>query len=305
MRVFVTGATGWIGSALVPELIAAGHDVVGLARSDAGAAALDEAGAEALRGSLDDLDVLRKAAVDADGVVHLAFKHDVAFGGDFPAAGAADRAAIEVFGEALAGTGRPLVIASGMLETAVGELATERDHPDPAAVSVAAVRFANAQATLDLAERGVRASVVRLPPTVHGDGDNGFVPALVGVARTMGVSGYIGDGAARWAAVHRSDAATLFRLAVEKAPAGSVLHAVGDEGVPTRAIAEAIARHLGVPAASVAPEDAYDHFGWVGAFAGNDRAASGAITRELLGWEPTGPGLLADLDQGHYFAERS
>lgn len=305
MRVFVTGATGWIGSALVPDLLAAGHDVVGLARSDAGAAALDQAGATALRGTLDDLDVLRKAAADADGVAHLAFKHDLAFGGDFPAAAAADRAAIEVFGEALAGTGRPFVIASGTLETAVGELATERDRPDPAADSAAGVRFANAQATLDLAERGVRASVVRLPPTVHGDGDNAFVPALIAVARDKGVSGYIGDGAARWGAVHRSDAAVLFRLALEKAPAGSVLHAVGDEGVPTRVIAETIARHLGVPTVSIAPEDAFDHFGWIGAFAGNDRAATAAITRELLGWEPTGPGLLADLDQGHYFAERA
>lgn len=301
MRVFVTGATGWIGSVVVPDLIGAEHEVVGLARSDEGAAALDAAGAKPRRGTIDDFDTLRDAAVDADAVIHLAFKHDLAFGGDFPAANAADMAAIEAVGEALEGTGKPFAIASGTIGNRPGQTATEQDRPGPAKEGSPAIRFNNAQAVLDLAERGVRSIVVRLPPSVHGEGDYGFVPALIAVARDRGVAGYVGDGSARWSAVHRTDAATAFRLAIEQAPAGSVLHAVDDEAVPLRTIAETIAAHLGVPTASIAPEDTMDHFGWIGVFGNADRAADSTFTRELLGWKPTGPGLLADLEAGHYF----
>ncbi|MDN3360074.1 SDR family oxidoreductase [Actinomadura sp. DC4] len=306
MRVFVTGASGWIGSAVVPELIGAGHQVVGLARSDTSAAALTAAGAEVHRGTLDDLDGLRSAAAASDGVIHLAFKHEIAFSGDFEGAADADRRAIETFGEALAGSDRPFLIASGTLGLAPGRVATEQDGRDPdAAAHLPAgprTRLANAQKTLSLASRGVRSSVVRLSPTVHGEGDNGFVPALVGIAREKGVSGYLGDGSGRWPAVHRSDAALLFRLGLEKAPAGSVLHAIADEGVPTRSIAEVIGRHLDIPVAAVSPEDAAGHFTWMAGFFGSDSPASSTLTRELLGWQPTGPGLIEDLDKGHYFA---
>jgi len=305
MRVFVTGASGWIGSAVVPELIGAGHQVVGLARSDASAAALAAAGAEVQRGTLDDLDGLRSAAAAADGVIHLAFKHDIAFTGDFQGAADADRRAVETFGEALAGSDRPFVIASGTLGIAPGRVATERDgqNPDPAMIALGGpeTRLGTAQFTLSLASRGVRSSVLRLPPTVHGDGDNGFMATLIGIARDKGVSGYIGDGASRWPAVHRLDAARLFRLALEKAPAGSTLHAVADEGVPVRAIAEVIGRHLNVPVVAIAPEDAGAHFGFLAAFLGADSPASSALTRALLEWQPTHPGLIDDLDQGHYF----
>jgi nucleoside-diphosphate-sugar epimerase len=305
MRVFVTGASGWIGSAVVPELIDAGHQVLGLARSDASAAALTAAGAEVLRGTLDDLDRLRSAAAASDGVIHLAFKHDIAFSGGFQAAADADRRAVETFGEALAGSGRPFLIASGTAGLAPGRVATERDGLDPGSVAHLSggpqIRQGTALATLSLASRGVRSSVVRLPPTVHGEGDHGFMATLVGVARDRGVSGYIGDGANRWPAVHRFDAAHLFCLALEEAPAGSVLHAVADEGVPIRAVAEVIGRHLGLPVAAIAPEDAAGHFGWLGAFIGIDSPASSALTRGLLGWQPVQPGLLDDLDKGHYF----
>ncbi len=306
MRVFVTGASGWIGSAVVPELIGAGHQVVGLARSDASAAALAAAGAEVHRGTLDELDGLRSAAATSDGVIHLAFKHDIAFSGDFQGAADADRRAIETFGEALAGSDRPFVIASGTLGLAPGRVATERDGhvPDPAAAPLiggAATRMANAQMTLSLASRSVRSSVVRLSPTVHGEGDHGFVATLVGIARDKGVSGYIGDGSNRWSAVHRLDAARLFRLALEKAPAGSALHAVADEGVPIRDIAEVIGRHLDLPVVAISPEDAGAHFAWLAGFLAADSPASSALTRERMGWQPTHPGLIADLDQGHYF----
>lgn len=306
MRVFVTGASGWIGSAVVPELIGAGHQVVGLARSDDSAAALTAAGAEVQRGTLDDLDGLRSAAAASDGVIHLAFKHDLAFSGGFQDAADADRRAVEAFGEALAGSGRPLVVASGTLGLAPGQVATEKDgapggRPLEHLGAGPGARQATAQLTLSFASRDIRSSVMRLAPTVHGDGDNGFMAALVGIARTHGVSGYIGDGTNRWPAVHRFDAARLIRLAAEKAPAGSVLHATAEEGVPIRDIAEVIGRHLGVPVASVSPEDSAEHFTWLAGFLASDSPASSALTRELLGWRPTHPGLIDDLDKGHYF----
>ncbi|MFL5962406.1 MAG: SDR family oxidoreductase [Gaiellaceae bacterium] len=305
MRVFVTGASGFIGSAVVPELIGAGHQVVGLARSDASAAALAVAGTEVHRGDLADLDGLRAAAAASDGVIHLAFDHDIAFSGDFQGAADADRRAIETFGDALEGSDRPFVIASGTLGLAPGRLGTEQDMPDPDSGSHAAPRIANAQAALSLATRGVRSSVVRLSPSVHGDGDHGFVATLVDIAREKRVSGYIGDGSDRWPAVHRLDAAHLFRLALESAPAGSVLHGVGDEGVPIRDIAEVLGRHLNLPVVSIPQEEAGEHFGFLAGFLGADSPASSALTRELLGWQPTHPGLIDDLDQGHYFDNRA
>jgi nucleoside-diphosphate-sugar epimerase len=306
MRVFVTGASGWIGSAVVPELIAAGHQVTGLARSDASAAALTAAGVEVQRGTLDDLDSLRRAAAASDGVIHLAFKHDIAFSGDFQGAADADRRAIETFGEALAGSDRPFVIASGTLGLAPGRVATEQDGhgPDPALAAWGGgpqTRLATAELVLSLASGGVRSSVVRLPPTNHGEGDHGFVAALVGIARAKGASGYIGDGTNRWPAVHRLDSAHLFHLALEKAPAGSTLHAVADEGVPIRDIAEVIGRHLDLPVVAISPEDAGEHFAWLAGFLTADSPASSTLTRELLGWQPTQPGLIDDLDKGHYF----
>ena len=293
MRVFVTGASGWIGSAVVPELIGAGHQVLGLARSDSSAAAITAAGAEVLRGDLDDLDTLRAGAASSDGVIHLAFIHDFT---DFEASVTADRRAIETIGAALEGSGRPLVIASGTAAVP-GHVATERDDSAPG--SPVAARGANARAVLAMAERGVRSSVLGLPRTVHGDGDHhGFIARLIGIARDKGVSGYVGDGSNRWPAVHVLDAAHLFRLAVEQAPAGSRLHAVGDEGVPIRDIAGVIGRYLNLPTASVPAED----FGWLGMILAIDQPASAALTRELLGWRPVQPGLIEDLDKGHYFA---
>jgi nucleoside-diphosphate-sugar epimerase len=293
MRVFVTGASGWIGSAVVPELISAGHQVLGLARSDSSAATAAAAGAEVLRGDLNDLDILRAGAASCDGVIHLAFIHDFT---NFQTSISADRRAIETMGATLEGSGKPLVIASGT-PAVPGHVATERDESSSG--SPVAARAENAKAALGMAARGVRSSVVGLPRTVHGDGDrHGFIARMIGIARDKGVSGYVGDGSSRWPAVHVLDAAHLFRLAAEQAPAGSRLHAVGDESVPTRDIAEVIGRNLNLPVASVPAED----FGFMGHILAIDQPASSALTRELLGWRPVQPGLIEDMDKGHYFA---
>jgi nucleoside-diphosphate-sugar epimerase len=300
MRVLVTGASGWIGSAVVPELVGAGHEVTGLARSDASAAVVEARGAAVVRGSVEDLDVLREAAAAADAVVHLAFRHDIAFAGRFAEAVASDVAAIEALGSGLP-PGGAITIAAGMLGHGQnGVPATERDSAAPGGVGEA--RRPPSDAALALAERGLRSSVVRLSPTVHGQGDGGFVATLVEIARKHGFSGYPGDGSSRWTAVHVRDAARLFRLAIEVAPAGSVLHAVADEAISVRDIAEAIGRHLAVPARSVPSEQVDEHFGFLGMFLGIDGPASSALTRDLTGWAPGEPGLLEDLDQGHYFA---
>ena len=288
MRVFVTGASGWIGSAVVPELLGAGHTVVGLARSDASAEAIEAAGAEVRRGGLEDLDSLRAGAADADGVIQLAYIHDFSRMED---AARADLAAIQAMGAELEGTGKPFVIASGVVGLAVGRTATEEDQP----AAGVHPRMAGVQAALAL--RDVRTSIVRLPPTVHGDGDHGFMAVLVGIARDTGVSGYIGDGSNRWPAVHVKDAASAFRLALEQAPAGTALHPIDDEGVPIREVAEVIGRHLELPVEARPAE----HFGWLGRFLALDAPVSSALTRERFGWAPTQPGLLEDLEQGHYF----
>jgi nucleoside-diphosphate-sugar epimerase len=294
MRIFVTGATGWIGSAVVPELLAAGHEVVGLARSDASAAALAERGAGVQRGDLEDLDSLRAGAGAAEGVVHLGYNHDFS---RMEAAARTDLAAVSAMAEVLAGSGGPLVFAAGVFGLAAGRPGTEEDGADPAMHP----RIANTVTTLGFADRGVRTAAMRFAPTVHGPGDPGFVAYLVSVAREKGVSAYVGDGSGRWPAVHVLDAARLVRLAVEGAPAGSVLHAVAEEGVPTREIAEAIGRGLDLPVAPVPAERAGEHFGWMAHFFGVDSPASSALTRQRLGWEPTHAGLIADLDAGYYF----
>ncbi|MER7486160.1 SDR family oxidoreductase [Streptomyces sp. NPDC126497] len=304
MRVFVTGASGWIGSAVVPELISHDHQVAALARSDAAARALRKAGAEVVRGSLDDLDTLRGAAADSEGVIHLAFKHDAAFSGDFKSAIAADRGVVTAIGAALAGTHRPF-IATGGTPAVPGRTATEHDGR-PTATDVVddnspAARAGTDEMVLALSSRGIRSAVLRLPRAVHGENDPGFITSLIATARDKGVSGYVGDGSQRWPVTHRLDTARAFRLALEKAPAGSLLNVVGQEGVTVRSIAESIARHLGVPNLSVPAENALEHFGWLGALVSLDQPASSAITRELLGWQPTYPTLLEDLDQGHYF----
>jgi nucleoside-diphosphate-sugar epimerase len=294
MRVFVTGASGFIGSAVVPELIGAGHEVVGLARSDVSAHALAAAGADVHRGALDDLDSLRDGAAAADGVIHLAFIHDFS---DYARSVQTDLRAVETIGAALEDSGKPFVITSGTLMLAgLGRLAMEDDAPDPARP-----RVASEKAAIALAERGVRSSVVRLAPSVHGERDTGFVPRLIAIARDKGVSAFVGDGSNRWPAVHRLDAARLFRQAAEAAPAGSRLHGAGEEGVTFREIAEVIGSQLQLPVLSVAAEDAGEHFGFLSAFVSLDNPTSSALTRQLVGWAPEGPALIADLEQGHYF----
>ena len=297
MRVFVTGATGFIGSAVVRELIGAGHQVLGLARSDAAAQSLVAAGAAAHRGSLEDLESLRSGAEGADGVIHTAFIHDFS---NYGPAAEADRRAIEILGSTLAGSDRPLIVTSGtLLAQRQGPLATEQDTHNP--------NFPrkSEDAALALAARGVRASLLRLPPSVHGNGDHGFVPHLISIAREKGVSAFIGDGLNRWPAVHRLDAAHLYRLILEKRSAGATYHGVADEGVPTREIAEAIGRGLNVPVLSKSQEAAADHFGWIARFFGVDGPASSAQTQEQLGWRPVQPGLIADLEANHYFEHAS
>lgn len=294
MRVFVTGASGWIGSATVDELLAAGHEVVGLARSDASAAALAAKGAQVRRGDLDDPAGIRAGAADAEAVIHLANKHDF---DDQAASNRAERGAVEAIGEALAGSGRPFLLASGVAMP-VGRTTTE-DDPSPFE-GPDSPRGGTENLALEYVARGVHPVILRFSPTVHGTGDHGFIAHLAGIARAKGVAGYVGDGAGRWPAVHISDAARMVRLGLEKAPSGAVLHAVAEEGVATREIAEAIGRAVGVPAASVAAEDAFAHFGWIGMFFGMDLPASSARTQELLGWTPTGPTLVADLDAGAY-----
>ncbi|NUK78041.1 SDR family oxidoreductase [Streptomyces lunaelactis] len=296
MRVFVTGATGFIGSAIVRELIDAGHQVVGLARSDKSAASLTAAGAAVHRGALDDLDSLRSGAAASDGVIHTAFIHDFS---DFAAAAQTDRRAIETLGEALAGSDRPFVITSGTALLRPGRLGTEEDALDPGAPTAA--RNGSEDAALSFARRGVRASVVRLPPSVHDTGDHGFVPMLISIAREKGISAYVGDGSNRWAAVHRLDAAHLFRLAVEAAPAGATLHGVGDEGVPVRDIADVIGRQLKLPVTAISRDEADGHLGWLAPIVALDSPASSALTQKQLGWHPVQAALIADLEEGHYF----
>ena len=295
MHVFVTGATGWIGSAVVDELLDAGHEVTGLARSDDSAATLEKKGVRVHRGDLDDPESIRAGAAGADGVVHLANKHDWA---EPATSDRAERNAVEAMLDVLAGTDRPIIVANGLSGLVEGRPATEAD-PSPA-LGPGSDRGGSETLTLDHAERGVRSMVVRFAPSVHGAGDWGFVAFLTAAAKERGVSGFIGDGTTTWSAVHRADAARLVRLGLEEAPAGSRLHAVAEEAVSTREIAEAIGHALGLPVASIAPEDAAEHFGFVGAFFGMDMSASSARTRELLGWTPSGPALVEDIRAGAY-----
>ena len=292
MRVFVTGASGFIGSAVVKELIAAGHQVLGLARSDASAHAVAAAGAEVLRGDLDQLDVLKRGARESDGVIHTAFVHDFS---DWHRSIETDRVAIEAFGEALEGTNKPFIAAAGCVGIAPpGGIATEDQPLDP-------TFFRKSEpAALALAGRGVRAMALRLPPTVHGEGDHGFVATLIAIARDKGVSAYIGDGTNRWSAVHRLDAARAFRLALEKGRAGARYQAIADQGVPTREIADVIGANLHLPVTSISADEAPAHFTWLALFYGMDGAASSAQTRKELGWEPTHEALIPDMER-HYF----
>ena len=301
MRVFVTGASGHVASALIPDLLSAGHEVVGLARSDRSAAAVAALGAEVRRGDLDNPDGIGSEAATADGVVHLAFNHEAMRTGDFAGAIATDMRVLEAIGAALAGSGKPFVSTSGTLMLTLagitGRAGTEED------VLAAGPRVDAENLVIGLAERGVRSSIVRLPPIVHSTLDtHGFTPTLIEIARGRGVAGYLGDGANRWPSVHTLDAARVYRLALESAPAGSRLHAVDDEGVPFREIAGAIGRNLDLPTASIAADDAGEHFSFLAGFVGLDNLTSSARTRSLLGWAPEHSGLIADLDEGHYFA---
>ncbi|HEX3802609.1 MAG TPA: SDR family oxidoreductase [Solirubrobacteraceae bacterium] len=302
MRVFVTGASGHIGSAVVPELLSSGHEVVGLARSDASAAMIEAAGAAVQRGDLDDLDVLRAAAADADGVIHLAFKHEAMRTGNFASAITADFSAIQAIANGLDGSGKPFVSTSGTLMLARGGISgrpgTEADAI-PEGPRVDAENF-----VIGLSERGVRSSIVRLPPLVHSDLDrHGFGPTLIAIARGKGYAGYPEDGANRWPAGHTLDAAAVYRLALESAPAGSRFHAVGDEGIPFRDIAEAIGRNLDLPARSVSTDKTEGYFAFLSPFVGLDNPTSSAITRTVLDWKPVHRGLIDDLDAGHYFQQ--
>ncbi len=297
MRVFVTGASGWIGSATVDELLAAGHEVTGLARSDSSAAALQAKGAHVLRGDLDDLASIREGAEAAEAVIHLANKHDWS---NMAASSAAERAAVQAIGDALAGTGRPFLLASGVAGLAPDRPCTEDDAspfhgPD-------SPRGGSENLALEFVDRGVHTVSLRFAPTVHGARDHGFIATIAAVARDKGVSGYPADGTNRWAAVHRSDAARLVALGLAKAPAGARLHAVAEEGIPTRDIAEAIGRAFSLPVASIAPDDVQGHFGWIGTFFSMDLTATSTVTRELLGWSPAGPALIEDIDAGAYSA---
>jgi nucleoside-diphosphate-sugar epimerase len=296
MRVFVTGASGFIGSAVVRELLDHGHEVVGLARSDSSAEAVAAAGAEVHRGSLEDLESLCAGAAGADGVIHTAYIHDFS---QMEMAAQTELAAVEALGATLEGSDRPLVITTGTALVHPGGLATEEDVRSPE--EIGHPRAAVEPLAKSFAPRGVRVSIVRPGTSVHGEGDHGFVPFLIDLARRHGASGYVGDGANRWPAVHRLDAARLYRLALENGTPGSVFHAIGDEGVPTRQIAEVIARHLNLASVSISPEAAAEHFGWMARFFSLDAPASNALTREWLGWEPTHIGLIEDLEQGHYF----
>lgn len=293
MRIFVTGATGWVGSAVVEDLIESGHAVVGLARSAQGAAALAMAGAETIFGSLEDPDVLRQGVSGADGVIHTAFNHDWL---RFAENCAVDRRAIETIGASLEGAGRPLVVTSGVALLAPGRLATENDVAPPV---TAVFPRASEAVTAALAAGGVQATTVRLAPSVHGVGDHGFVPRLAAIAREKGVSAYVGEGLNRWPTVHRRDAARVYRLALARVVDGP-FHAVAEEGVALREIAEAIGRLLGLPTVSLAPDEASGHFGWFAPFVGMDMPASSTRTRGLLGWSPEQQGLLADLEQPGY-----